>query len=1088
MLQVVLPQDIYESHLKVINDVAFTRREIDMIACILSGRSTKKIASILSISPNTVENHIHNIMLKLGCRSQEYIIDYVEQSQQYDTFKTYYFWLKIHSLFEGILKKIRVQMPQEKEILIFYTGDLKHRLLQKMVKDLATSGIKVVVQNNERTSDSIPIIIEGKEISVAQQTYDYYFAVFKVIKLTSPELDLSSYLTEFTGHIEGKEKESIVEVFKGTKREKFWPLKKLSMRKVLLTSLLGVLTTVSLVWVLGFSRPVSKVHKGTLSQSIGSIIPHNTPSLFPNWNLPFLPESYVPRVKSTEDIWDHLLQPNETATHHKQATTKIMGLTGPGGVGKTFLAMYCIHNPKKPYMFKAWFNAETLDILKANYFELGEKLELFLPRMSEMQKIREVKSWMERQGSVLLVYDNTADVDDLYEFLPNNVHIIITSRNHKIPNAIEIGAMTQEESLSLLENLIPTVYKQDVRFSQDAIKLVNELNHFPLAISQASAYITENAVSILNYLELYAKERKNLLSRKALSAGKQQEPIYVTWDMNLESIGKMKESEQALDLLGLISFCRPGGIIPKHLLVQCLYGKTDGKAVLEFNTLVGILRKYSLIKAAPDNISIHRLVSDWLRDKFTPEERLKYLKKVMVGIQNIYPKKTTNIEDNFSRTTAAQDYNLISLLNPHIEAVILQLEPFIDEKEKIPLYALYVDSHYSIGDKNKSKELLEKLVKLKERQYGENHLETIKTLRNFANVLSSLEEVNAAEVILKKVLVANEKIYGANHIENIPILQLLSRAYYAIGEGQKCLESIEKALYIGKKHYANNSPEMGKIFYRRALAHYLLGDFQKSKDLFDKSLAVNKKTYGESHLEVGSALSHLGTVYYALGDIAKGKEMLEKALVIFRVHLNPDHVMYAGSQIDLGLMLYELGHVEESKTYFQEALKTRIAYYGPEHIWTTFALTNLSLVYASLGNEKECQGLLEKALVIIEKKYDRRTVWCSFLLNRIAIAYYLLGEHEKSEKCLQKALKNISESYGKDHVFYAIIIANLGNVYRSQGDKEKSKPLLEEAYGILQKYWGPKHPTTLKAQANLALWESSLGKQRKKGDVLQYPF
>ena len=495
-------------------------------------------------------------------------------------------------------------------------------------------------------------------------------------------------------------------------------------------------------------------------------------------------------------------------------------------------------------MFKAWFNAETPDILKANYFELGEKLELFLPRMSEMQKIREVKSWIERQGSVLLVYDNTADVDDLYEFLPNNVHIIITSRNHKVPNAIEIGAMTREESLSLLENLIPTVYKQDVRFSEDSIKLVNELNHFPLAISQAAAYITENAVSILNYLELYAKERKNLLSGKALSAGKQQEPIYVTWDMNLESIGKMKESEQALNLLGLISFCHPGGVVPKRLLVQCLYGKTDGKAVLEFNALVGILRKYSLIKATPDNISIHRLVSDWLRDKFTPEERLKYLKKVMVGIQGIYPKKTANIEDNFSGTTSAQDYDLISLLNPHIETATLQLESLIDDKEKIPLYALYADSHYSIGDNNKSKELLEKLVKLKEHHYGEYHLETIKTLTNLSKVLSNLGEVSSAEAILKKILMVNEKIYRANHVENIPILQLLSRIYYAIGEGQKCLESIEKALVIGKKHYANKSPEMGKMFYRHALAYYLLGDFQKSKDLFYKSLAVNKKTYG----------------------------------------------------------------------------------------------------------------------------------------------------------------------------------------------------------------------------------------------------
>jgi len=1086
VLQIILPQDVYETQLKVVNNISFTRREIDMIACILSGRSVKKIAAILSISPNTVENHIHNIMLKVGCRSQEHIIDYVEQSQQYENLKTYYYWLKIQSIFEGILKKVRNQISQEKEVSLFYTGDLKHPLFQKMVKDLAISGIRVSTQNNEQKTTGVVIDIEDKKVIIAQKPYTYYFAVFEIIKITFPDLDLLPYLTEFKGYIEGKEKESIVDDLKATKKENFGAFKKFSMKWGLLASFLGALISTSFFWVLGFSQPTSQVHKGILSQN-KELTSSQSLSLLSNWNLPFLPESYVSRVKATESIWNQLLNTNnQTANKDNPVTTKIVGLTGPGGVGKTFLAMYCIHNPKQPYAFKAWFNAETLDVLKANYFELGEKLELFRPRMSEMQKIREVKSWVESKGSILLVYDNASDVDDLYEFFPNNAHIIITSRDHKVPNAVEIGVMSKEESLSLLENLIPTVIKKDAKFSEDSVKLVNELNHFPLAISQAAAYITEDVVSVSSYLDLYAKERKNLLSHKVLSTRKQQEPIYVTWDMNLESIGKIKEGEQALNLLSFISFCRPGSI-PKRLLIQCLYGKTDEKATLEFNALVGILRRYSLIKATTDSISIHRLVSDWLRDKFTPEERLKYLKRVMVGIQSIYPKKLENIEDNFSEVTSAQDYDFISSLTPHIETIILQLEPFIDDKEKVSLYTLYADSHYSIGEHNKSKVILEKLVQLKEHHYGENHAETLKTLTNFSKVLSGLEEMSYAEVILKKVLAVNERIYGTNRTENIPILQLLSRAYYTIGEGQKCLEAIEKALFIGEKHYADDHPEMGETFHRCALAYYLLGDFQKSKDLFCKALAIKEKLYGENHL-VGTAFKMLGEVYYALGDIAKGKEMTEKALAIFRIHLRPGHITYAASQTNLGLMQYELRYLEESKTCFQEALKTRIEYRGSDHIWTAFALANLGLVYASLGNEKESKELLEKTLVIVEKKYDSGPIWCSFLLNRVATAYCFLNEYEKSEKLLQKALEKISDTYGKDHVFYAIIIANLGNVYRIHGDKEKSKQLLGEAYNILQKHWGPEHPTTVKAQANLTLWESSLGNQRKKGNTIQFPF
>jgi len=1082
MLQILLPQDIYETQLKAINDIAFTRREIDMIACILSGRSVKKIASILSISPKTVENHIHNIMLKFGCRSQESIIDHVEQSQQYENLKTYYYWLKIQSSFKDILKRIRNQILQEKEILLFYTGDLNHPLFQKMIKDLAISGIRVSSQNDEKRATGLAIAIEGKEFVIAQKSYAYYFAVFEIIKNTFSEFDLLPYLAEFKGYIEGQK--TNIDDIKVPVKDNFSNPKMSYREKLLLVFFLGILISASFsiagVWFLGFSQQVTQVHKGALSQNKGLTSNQNTP-LFSDWNLPFLSDSYVPRIKVTETVWEQLLNPNN------QATTRLVGLTGPGGVGKTFLAMYCIHNPKQPYAFRAWFNAETLDVLKANYFELGEKLELFLPRMSEMQKIREVKSWIESQGSILLVYDNAADVDDLYEFFPKNAHIIITSRNHKVPNATEIGVMTRQESLSLLENLITSVIKQEATFSEDSIKLVNELNHFPLAISQAAAYIAENSVSVSDYLELYAKERKNLLSHKVLSTGKQQEPIYVTWDMNLESIRKMKEGKQALNLLDFICFCRTESI-PKNLLMQCLYGKTDEKAALEFNTLIGILRRYSLIKVTTDSISIHRLVSDWLRDKFTPEERLKHLKKIMIEIQSIYPKKLENIEEDFSEVTSAQDYTLISSLTPQIETILLQLEPFMDDKEKISLYTLYVDSHYSIGDHNKSKAILEKLIRLKEHHYGENHVETIKTLTNFSKVLVRSGEASSAEVILKKILAFDERTYGTNHKENIPILRLLSKAYYAIGEGQKCLGTTEKALTIGKKHYVLDHPEMGEILHLHALAYYLLGDFQKSKELFYQSLTINKKIYGEDHTEIGWDFQMLGETYYALGDIPQAKEMTEKALVLFIKHLRPDHFSCAASQMNLGFIQYELGNFEESKKYFQEALKTRLEYYGTNHILTAFAWANLGLVYVALGNEKESKELLEKALNGIEKNYDSKQIWCAFLLNRVATTYYLLNESEKSEKLLIKALEKISDVYGKDHVFYAIIIANLGNIYRSQGDKEKGKQFLEEAYTILQKHWGSEHPTTVKAQKNLALWENALVNQRRKGDMIQYPF
>ena len=83
-------EDIYSSYLQTINAIRFSRREIDVVACLLKRRSTKKIASILGMSPKTVATHLRNIMLKLEVNSRDSIIDFFENSDRIEILTKYY--------------------------------------------------------------------------------------------------------------------------------------------------------------------------------------------------------------------------------------------------------------------------------------------------------------------------------------------------------------------------------------------------------------------------------------------------------------------------------------------------------------------------------------------------------------------------------------------------------------------------------------------------------------------------------------------------------------------------------------------------------------------------------------------------------------------------------------------------------------------------------------------------------------------------------------------------------------------------------------------------------------------------------------
>jgi DNA-binding CsgD family transcriptional regulator len=66
-----------------VNGVSFTKREVDIISCVINGKSAKSTATLLKISHNTVNVHMRNISNKVGSSSRDSIVKFIEKSDQY---------------------------------------------------------------------------------------------------------------------------------------------------------------------------------------------------------------------------------------------------------------------------------------------------------------------------------------------------------------------------------------------------------------------------------------------------------------------------------------------------------------------------------------------------------------------------------------------------------------------------------------------------------------------------------------------------------------------------------------------------------------------------------------------------------------------------------------------------------------------------------------------------------------------------------------------------------------------------------------------------------------------------------------------
>jgi hypothetical protein len=186
----------------------------------------------------------------------------------------------------------------------------------------------------------------------------------------------------------------------------------------------------------------------------------------------------------------------------------------------------------------------------------------------------------------------------LVKFLPRspNGSIIITTRDKRVGDrlaerakTITVPPMTKREADDLLQL---TVSLQSGFDEVESKELLEALGYLSLAITQAAAFINENAITVAEYLDVFYSddsELQELLSQDLGDSRRDldiQNSIVRTWKLSFDQISRQKP--RAAELLSLMSVLDRQGI-PKTLLWK------DDKQGIEFITALGTLQAFSLI-------------------------------------------------------------------------------------------------------------------------------------------------------------------------------------------------------------------------------------------------------------------------------------------------------------------------------------------------------------------------------------------------------------------------------------------------------------------------------------------------------------
>ncbi|MBX9786602.1 MAG: tetratricopeptide repeat protein [Alphaproteobacteria bacterium] len=1030
--------EIYSQHLQVINGIKLTRREIDIIAFFVCGRSAKKIAGFFSISPKTVENHVHNIMVKLGCNSREGIIDFIEKSDKLPTLRKHYTAVLLQTTFERSLSEISKLTSPHKVSCILLTDpeqNLNDCLGQCLENSLKGAGVTVssavlgpsqTVQDFCKNKYGIYIkavfsedkqgkerrfyfVSQGKEtlvelpqkvkvpcsLDIAVQKNHYLF-IFDVFKLLFPQLDFHLIVEAFLKQYEGAEAQLSL-----SEREEDPRLKRqeqrlspfLTRRNWYLRGGLIILLCVAVALLSSFLNRNDRPHDQELV-SLNKVARSDLD----------VPTDSV-RLNRPE-----LLGQIEERFRVQNKGIQTVALVGVGGAGKTTLARQYAFAQKAPVLWE--INAETKEDLQASFESLAQALaksdedqkilrglfKMRTPLEREAKILQFVKERLHGQNNWFLIFDNVQQFNDIQNHFPKDPEIwgqgkiILTTRDRNIENnayvssAIIVGELNPQQKLTLFQKIMNNGGAlSSVPKEQEEIKqFLGEISPFPLDVSVAAYYIKATNVPYKSYLEnmvKYSADFSHVQEKILQEAGAYTKTRYGIIMLSLKQLVDTDPDFQ--DLLLFIS------LLDSHKIPRQLLVKFKGNIVVD--KFIYHLKKYSLL--TNDAASTYPGEPVFSIHQSTRAIILAYLTKKLnlTKHKNLLDPQVQSLENYMKETVEKEDFSTMKSLYRHAEQ-FLSHEEFLNEKSASSLR-------------------------------GE-----------LGCIYCYLRHSSKAKALLTKSLLSLKRCSGEQHHK-------IARLF----------------VYLGN---ANRS----------------LGNYEEAKKLFEQSMQIYKK-HAPNDVGMAKASGYLGAVYHTFGNFEEAKTYLERAQSIYKKYPQ-NRVGVAWSLAHLANVYGTLGEYEEAIRLFMQSMETYKAQ-AKDYVGGAWAESDLGAMYVKIGNFEKARHYLEESLAIYRKHFSEDHAYMAAIFAHFAVLYLKEGNYKKAKEFFQKARGPVEETYGVNHIKTAYILKGLGEVAILEGDFDQSSDHLNRALIIFQKYKHPEQYLVLEALSDLSYQKTLAAKLKE---------
>jgi tetratricopeptide (TPR) repeat protein len=610
-------------------------------------------------------------------------------------------------------------------------------------------------------------------------------------------------------------------------------------------------------------------------------------ALPPVWNVPYRRNpDFTGREQALAGLAEQL---------GRGAAAVTQALQGGGGVGKTALAIEYAYRHRSEFDVVWWVRAETPATLAGDYTDLAVALGLDRVDQADQQLMAAVvRRWLEDHDRWLLVLDNAEAPDTptglrpplavLVDLLPRVVQgqVLVTSRDaswEQHASLAELEVFTAGEAVEFL------LARSGGRDEQAAVDVAELLGLLPLALEQAGAYVRETRIALAAYVQRLREFPALTLTKGRPQHRDAADTVATTWQVSVE---RVRPVPGAMVLLEICAFLAPEEI-PRSLFTQQLEPASDELALLGDNPFVldeaiAGLRRYGLVKAGEQTVTVHRLLQQVVRDRLD------------------------------AATTASRVGLAVRLL-----AAAFPFEGF-RRPGVWPVCAQLLSHALAVAGYGEAKVI--------------EGAATGELLDRAAGYLLGRARYIEAQTLRERALAVAEATFGPLHPMVGTRLTYLGHLLMRAGEPAAALPLQERALAVFEAVLPEDDPWVAVTLTNLGDTLHVLGDLPNARRHLERALAIREVCYGPDHPDypdIATTLSKLGSVLHDQGDLERARSLHEQALTIRQAHLDPDHPYIGATLGKLGSVLRDQGDLNGARTLLGRALGVYEAGLGPDH-------------------------------------------------------------------------------------------------------------------------------------------------------------